>query len=114
MSGQAAGPVRGLLQGLRGPAFQTAAGAIGLDPADVHRAFDQGRSLAELAAGAGVPVDTVVNAVVSDASARIDQDVATGSIDTATALQAKERLPRWANRLVNFHKGERHSAGGWR
>jgi hypothetical protein len=108
-----AAPARGLLQELRRPAFQTAAGVIGLDPAEVRRAFDQGRSLAELAAGAGVPVNLVVNAVVSDASARLDEQVADGRATHEAALQAKERLPRWADRLVNFHRGDRRRTGGW-
>jgi hypothetical protein len=112
--GQMPVQVRELLQGLRGTSFQTAAGVIGLDIAEVRRAFDQGRSLAELAAGTGVPVDRVVNAVVSGASAQIDHDVAAGSLTGENALLAKERLPRWANRLVNFHKGDRPRAGGWR
>jgi hypothetical protein len=101
-----AGPVLDVLRGMARSEFVVAAGVIGLEPAAVRRAFDQGSSLAELATGAGVPVDRVVNAVVRDASAKLDQDVTNGRLTGPRADQAKARLPTWASRLVNFHKGD--------
>ncbi|MGD0084069.1 MAG: hypothetical protein ABSD78_12850 [Acidimicrobiales bacterium] len=108
-----AGPVRELLRGLARAEFPVAAGIIGMDPAQVRTAFEQGRSLAELATGAGVPVERVVNGVASDAAARIDQGVADGRVPEERALQAKAQLPVWANRLVNFHKGDFQRTRGW-
>jgi hypothetical protein len=111
--GAGAGPVRELLRGLARAEFPVAAGIIGMDPAQVRTAFEQGRSLAELATGAGVPVERVVNGVASDAAARIDQGVADGRVPEERALQAKAQLPVWANRLVNFHKGDFQRTRGW-
>jgi hypothetical protein len=105
-SSHGGGPVRDVLRGLAHSEFVVAARVLGLEPATVRRAFDQGSSLAELARGAGVPVDRVVNAVVSDASAKLDRDVADGRLTGPRADQAKARLPTWASRLVNFHKGD--------
>jgi hypothetical protein len=108
-----AGPVREVLRGLVRSEFKVAAGIIGLDPAQVRRAFDEGRSLGELARSAGVPVERVVDAVVIDASGKIDEGVAEGRVTRERALQAKARLPMWANRLVNLHKGDARRAQGW-
>jgi hypothetical protein len=84
-----------------------------MDPAQARDAFDGGRSLAELATSAGVPVDRLVAAVVSDASAKIDQDVAGGTLTQDLAAAAKARLPMWANRLVSAHKGDRPGGRRW-
>jgi len=104
---------RDVLRPLARSEFQVAAGIIGLDSGQARHAFDQGRSLAEVATGAGVPVERLVTAVVSDASVKIDQDVAEGKMTQERALQAKARLPIWANRLVNFHKGDFQRVRGW-
>jgi hypothetical protein len=112
-SSYGAGRVREVLRGLARPEFEVAAGIIGLDPARVRSAFDEGRSLGDLATGAGVPVERVVNAVVSDASARIDQGAADGTVTQELARRAKARLPMWANRLVNFHKGDPRGTRDW-
>ncbi len=112
-SSYGAGPLGGDLRGLARSEFMVAAGVVGLDPAQVRRAFDQGRSLAELATGAGVPLERLVNAIVSDASAKIDQGVAGGRLTQERAREDKARLPVWASRLVKFHKGDLRRTGGW-
>jgi hypothetical protein len=108
-----AGPVREVLHGLARHEFVVAAGTISLGPVEARRAFDQGRSLAELAAGAGVPVEHVVDVVVSDASAKLDREVAEGRMTQDQVRQVKARLPTWANGLVHFHKGDVQRARGW-
>lgn len=69
---QPAGPrdpnqVRRLLRGLAHNAFEIAGGVVGVNPVELRRGFQQGRSIAEAAAARGVPVDAVIRAVVDDA-----------------------------------------------
>jgi hypothetical protein len=86
--------------------FDVAAGAIGVAPTDLRIEFANGRSIAEVAGAEGVPVDAVVAAVVADASAKVDRAVADGQTPPAIAARIKRRLPQWATRLVNGHRGE--------
>ena len=83
-----------------------AARVIGLETNQMRRAFDEGRSIAELASDAGVPVEVIVSAIVTDATNAIDRRVGDGQMSQQQALQVKSRLPVWASRLVNFHKGD--------
>src|SRR5689334_3164134 len=53
-----------------------AAGAIGIAPDDLARAVDDGRTISAVAADAGVPSRRVVDAVVRDATAKVDHAVA--------------------------------------
>ena len=108
-----AGPVREVLRGFARSEFIVAAGIISLGPAQVRRSFDEGRSLAELATVAGVPVERMVDAVVRDTSAKLDREVAEGKLTQAQAHQVEARLPSWANGLVHFHKGDLQRARGW-
>jgi len=89
-----------------------AAGVIGMSPPETRRAFDDGRTLVELAAGAGVPLDRVINAIVSDASVKIDQARAQGRVSEERASHARAQLPVWAHGLVNFRKGDLQRARG--
>ena len=95
----------GFVVGLARSEFLVAAGVIGMDRAQVRQSFHQGRSLAEMAADVGVPLDRVLGAIVSDAAAKVDDAVARGTIPERRGLRLKSRLPILANRLVN-------SAGG--
>ena len=106
-SGQAGvGAVRGLLRELARPGFAVAARAIGIDASEMRREFNGGRSIAELAAGAEVPLEIVVNAMVADATQTIDRKVAAGEITEQQGQVVKARIPIWAGRLAHFHKGD--------
>jgi len=111
--GAGASAVREVLSGLVRSEFVVAGEIIGLGPAQVRSAFDQGRSLADMASGAGVPMERIVDAVVSDAHVRIDEYIAEGKVTRERALEVQARLPLWANRLVNFHKGDLRRGAGW-
>jgi hypothetical protein len=100
------GTPRGILRRLARAEFAVAARAIGTSPGELRRSFQQGRSIAESAEDAGVAVHTVVDAVIRDASAKIDLAVANGSLSSASADHVKARLPTWAARLVDIHQGE--------
>ena len=98
-------------EGLSGPdqAKLVRAGAIGARPCDVRIEFAKGRSIAEVATARGVPVDTVVAAVVADASAKLDRAVADGQTTALAADRFKTRLPRWATRMVHGRRGDMNS-----
>ena len=89
-----------MLRRLAGMELDVAATAIGVAPDVLRRAVDEGRSIAALAADAGVPSDRVVDAVVRDANAKVDRAVADGRIAADRASLLRGRLPNWAEQLV--------------
>jgi hypothetical protein len=92
------------LAGLARSEFLVAAGVIGMAPAQMSLAYNRGSSLAEMAAGNGVPLERVLNAIVGDAGSKIDDAVARGTMNPRRAVRFKSRLPVWGERLVNHHK----------
>ena len=86
--------------------FEVAAGVIGTSSSDVRVEFANGRSIAEIATAHGVPVETVIAAVVADASATLDRAVTDGRTTRIAAERFKGRLPQWATRLVNRHRDD--------
>ncbi|MGO8876619.1 MAG: hypothetical protein ACLQNG_12755 [Acidimicrobiales bacterium] len=94
------GPVRQLLRDLAPHAFEVAGAVIGVDPAELRRGFQQGRSVAEAAAAKGVTVSTVVDAVMRDASVGVDRALANGLLSPAAADRARARLPMWSARMI--------------
>jgi hypothetical protein len=91
---------RQMLQRLAGMELDVAATAIGVAPDVLRHAVDDGRSIAALAADAGVPSDRVVDAVVRDANTKVDRAVADGRIAPDRASMLRNRLPNWAEQLV--------------
>src|ERR1700733_12508601 len=102
-SGEGAGR-QGPLRGLMLSEFVVAAGVIGIDLTQARNAYRAGTSIAEIAAGRGVPVDRVVSAIVTDAGAKIQRAVVDGTMDRRLAYRLKARLPAVANTFVNHHK----------
>jgi hypothetical protein len=100
-----------VLRSLAHGQFEVAARAIGVSPADVRVDFARGRSIAEIAAGRGVPAQTVINAVAADASVTLDRAVADGEMTPSAAAHVKARLPLWATRLVNRRRGDLAAPG---
>jgi len=103
--GPGVGPLREL-RPLAPDAFRTAASKLGVEPSELRRSFTEGRSIAEVAADADVPVDRVVDAIVSDTRARLERAVSEGRMTTDDADRAKGNVPRWASRLVTTHRNE--------
>jgi hypothetical protein len=100
-AGGGAGPRSGqLLRRLARNELDTAASAIGIPPADLKRAVDDGRTIASVAADAGVPSRHVVAAVVRDAGAKVDRAVAAGNVAPNRARILHHRLPHWAEHFV--------------
>jgi hypothetical protein len=92
-----------LLHRLRHRELKVAADTIGVAPATLGSDLKAGQSIADVATANGVSVDSVVNAVVSDASARIAQAVTNGRLTQAQADALTAKLPAFATRLVNAH-----------
>lgn len=91
---------------LRG-ALAAAAEAIGVEPHVVRQARCDGSSIAEVAEGAGVGRQAVVDAIVVKASERIDRAVVAGRIDEERATELKADLPTHAARIVDAQRPPR-------
>ncbi len=101
-----------LLRSLAHGQFEVVADAIGTSAADVRIEFANGRSIAEIASAHGVAVESVVAAVVADASGKLDRAVANGLTTQFAADRFKSRLPQWATRLVNRHRSDLRARAG--
>lgn len=83
------------------PNLAAAAEAIGVSEEDLRAALLDGQSIADVAAANGVDVETVVDALVADATERIDQAVADGELDADRAEEIKANLEERVTALVN-------------
>ena len=95
-------------QGRRGPGhhrgahgLETAAGAIGIEPADLRDALMGGQSMAEVAETNGVEPQVVIDALVAETEAKIAEKVEEGRIDQQQAddfaANAAERIEAMVN-----------------
>jgi hypothetical protein len=89
-----------MLQRLTRNELDVAASAIGIAPDDLLRAVDEGHTISAVAADAGIPTQRVVEAVVRDASAKVDRAVEAGNVAPNRARVVRNRLPYWAERFV--------------
>lgn len=81
--------------------LETAAEVIGISADDLRTALQDGSSVAEVAEANNVDVQKVIDALVADATARIDQAVANGRIDSARADEMKANLVERITAHVN-------------
>jgi len=88
------------LQLLQPVAVAAAARTIGVSAADLQAQQATGRSMADVASDHAVSTQAVVDAVVTDASARLDQAVAGGRLPARRAERGRGRLPQWARQVV--------------
>jgi uncharacterized protein (DUF433 family) len=88
-------------------AVTVAAKTIGVTPEALRAAIKSGKSVAEVATAHNVDPTTVVNALVTAGSARIDEAVAKHHLSAAQAAKLKAALPARAQRFVDF---KRHAA----
>jgi hypothetical protein len=96
---------RALLRSMARDEFLVAAGAMGMSGTQLRQDFKGGMSIAEMASSAGVALEPIIDAIVNDASARIDRAVAQGSVEQDDGNSAKSKLRPWAERLVHIHTG---------
>ncbi len=88
----------------RGEGLQAAADAIGITPEALRTELEGGSTIAEVAAAHDVEVQAVIDALVAEATARIDQAVADGRLDADRAEEMKANLVERITARVN---GER-------
>jgi len=104
------GPCRG--GGHRGRHLEAAAAAIGIEEDALREALQNDQTIAQVAQAYNVDPQTVVDALVADVSARIDQKVADGDLTQAEADEKKAELPERMTALVNGEKPERPEGEG--
>lgn len=83
--------------------LKTAAEAIGITPGELKTALQDGQTIAEVAEANDVDVSTVIDALLSEASARLDQAVEDGKLTEERATAMKETL---TERITAFVNGE--------
>jgi hypothetical protein len=81
--------------------IQTSADTIGIDSHALVAQLRAGKSIAQVATEHQKDPQTVIDALVAKASARIDQAVAEGKLTAEKAATIKEKLPSVAERIVN-------------
>ena len=80
---------------------QLTADTIGITREELRSELAAGSSIAQVATDNGVDPQTVVDALVADATTRVDQAQADGRIDEEQAAKIKDRLPQAVDKLVN-------------
>jgi hypothetical protein len=83
-------------------AIDVSAKTIGVTPQALRQAIVGGQSVAQVATAHGVDPATVVKALVTAGDARIDTAVANHHLTAAQAAKLKDRLPKLAQRFVDF------------
>jgi hypothetical protein len=83
----------------RGPGLDAAATALNMTADELRTELEGGKTIAQVAGEKSVDVQTVIDAMVADASARLDQAVADGKLTSDEAAQRKADL---ANHIADF------------
>lgn len=91
-------------RGIRHHGLDAAADALAMSEDDVRDALADGKTLADLAGEKGITVEALVDALVAEHRARLDEEVAEGDL---TQEEADERLARAEARATAFVNGER-------
>jgi polyhydroxyalkanoate synthesis regulator phasin len=95
----AAAPMRGGMKG-RMP-LDVVAGALGISEDALRSELDGTKSIADIAKARGVDVQKVIDALVADATKRIDEAVTAGKLTAAQAATAKSTLTERITERVN-------------
>lgn len=90
--------------GGHGPGLDAAAKALNLSVDDLRSKLEGDKTIAQVAQEQGVDVQTVIDAMVAAANARIDQEVQQGELTAEEANERKANLPERITRLVNEGK----------
>lgn len=104
-------PARGP-EGRRGPGLEAAAEVLNLDVDELHTQLHDGQTLAQIAEAQGVDVQTVIDALVADATDHINQEVADGELTQEEADQRLENLTERITTMVNEGRPEGEGPGG--
>jgi hypothetical protein len=88
-------------RGCHGPQLEAAAEALGVSEDDLRQQLRDGKTIAQVAQERNVDVQQVIDAMVADATARIDEKVQEGDLTAEEANERKANLPDRITRLVN-------------
>ena len=103
-------------RGHKRPSLEAAAKALNLSEDELKTKLEDGdQTIAEVAKAQDVEVQTVIDAMVADATTHIDQAVEDGKIDEAKATEIKSNLKDRITKLVNEGppaRGEGRPEGG--
>ena len=102
----------GFGRGPIGARLDTAAEALGITADELRDALQDGKSIADVAGEKGVDVQAVIDALVADATAKIDEKVASGDLDADRAAELKENLVEHITDMVNHEGGLRGPGPG--
>ncbi len=91
-----------------GKDLDVAANYIGISTADLEAKLHAGQSLAQIATAAGKTPDGLIQAIVSDETAKIDQAVTSGKLTADQATKIKSNLTQMVTTMVN----NTHPMGG--
>jgi polyhydroxyalkanoate synthesis regulator phasin len=111
---KAAGPFggHGGGRGMLGKGLDVAATALGMTEDDLRTALRDGQTIAQVAESKGIDVQVVIDALIADATTRIDEKVAAGDL---TQEEADARLAELTERIterVNNTMPARGEGGG--
>jgi ribosomal protein S20 len=98
-------------KGEHGPKLDAAAKALNLSADDLRSKLKDGKTLAQVAKDQGVDVQKVIDAMVADATAHIDQQVKDGKLTADQATQRKSGLKDRITKLVNDGPPKDRGAG---
>jgi hypothetical protein len=93
--------------GGHGRGLDAAATALGMTPAELRGQLDEDTTIADVAAAKNVEVQKVIDAMVADAKAHLDQAVTDGRLTQAEADAKKADLTERITTLVNEGKPAR-------
>lgn len=79
---------------------------LGVSTDALQAAHEAGQSLADIALEQGIDVQTVIDSLVADAQARLDEKVADGTIDAERAAEISETLVERVTARVNGERPE--------
>ena len=96
----------------KGALLEAAAAAIGIEQDALREALQNDQTIAQVAQANNVDPQTVVDALVADVSARIDQRVADGDLTQEEADAKKAELPEKMTAIVNGERPERPEGEG--
>jgi hypothetical protein len=80
---------------------------IGVSPQDLVSELRSGKSIAEVAGEHNVSIQTVTNALVSAADAKVTQAVTDQKLTTTEASKIEAALPGYVSKLVNHVFGQK-------
>ena len=95
--------------------LDAAATAIGISVADLRTELQAGKSLAQVAESKGVDRQKLIDALVADANAHIDEAVANGKLTSEQGATKKAGVADMvAKQVDNVHTAGERPAGVWR